>query len=101
LFTKGSHHTNISVILITQNLFIQELFSRDIYLNTKYLVLLKSVSDKKQLIFLTRQFYPENSTILYKTYLDATQSPQGYLLLDKSPNTDDRLRFRTNEFPTE
>jgi len=39
LFTKGSHHTNISVILITQNLFHQCRYFRDISLNAKYLVL--------------------------------------------------------------
>jgi len=38
LFTKGSHHRNISVILITQNLFHQGQFCRDISLNAKYLV---------------------------------------------------------------
>ena len=33
LFTRGSHHRNISVILITQNLFHQGRFCRDISLN--------------------------------------------------------------------
>jgi hypothetical protein len=35
LFTKGSHHRNVSVILITQNLFHQRRFCRDISLNAK------------------------------------------------------------------
>jgi len=54
LFTKGSHHRNISVILITQNLFHQGRFCRDISLNAKYLVLLKNVRDKNQFMFLAR-----------------------------------------------
>jgi len=41
LFTNGNRHRNISVILITQNLFHQGRFSRDILLNAKYLVVLK------------------------------------------------------------
>ena len=41
LFTKGSHHRNISVILITQNVFHQGLFCRAISLNAKYSVALK------------------------------------------------------------
>jgi len=45
LFTKGSHHRNISVFLITQNLFHQGHYCRDISLNAKYLVLLKNVRD--------------------------------------------------------
>jgi len=48
LFTKGSHHRNISVILITQNLFHQGRFCRDISLNAKYSVALKNVRDKSQ-----------------------------------------------------
>jgi hypothetical protein len=44
LFTKGSHHRNISVILKTQNLFHQGKFCRDISLNAKYIVL-KNVRD--------------------------------------------------------
>ena len=40
LFTKGSHHRNISVLLLTQNLFHQGINCRDISLNAKYLVLL-------------------------------------------------------------
>ena len=48
LFTKGSHHRNISLILITQNLFHQGKYCRDISLNAKYLVQLKTVRDKLQ-----------------------------------------------------
>jgi hypothetical protein len=37
LFTKGSHHPNISVILITENLFHQGRYCRDISLKEKYI----------------------------------------------------------------
>ena len=82
LVTKGSHHRKISVILITQNLFHQGRFCRDISLKAKYPVLLKNVRDKNQFMFSARQVYPENSNSLYKAYLDATRRPHGYLLLD-------------------
>jgi len=55
LFTKGSHHRKISVILITQNLFHQRHYCRDISLNAKYLVLLKNVRDKKQFMLFACQ----------------------------------------------
>ena len=84
LFTKGSHHRNISVILITQNLFHQGRYCRDISRNAKYLVLLKNLMDKNQFMFLARQVNPENSDSLYKAYLEATYRPHGYLLLDLS-----------------
>jgi hypothetical protein len=53
---KGIHHRIISIILITQNLFHQGRYCRDISLNTKYLVLLKNVRDKNQFSHLARQF---------------------------------------------
>ena len=77
MFTKGSHHRNISVILITQNLFHQGRYCRDISLNAKYLVLLNNVRDKNQFMFLARQVYPENSASLHKAYMDATYDPTG------------------------
>jgi hypothetical protein len=101
LFTRGSHHRNTSVILITQNLFHQGKYCRDISLNTKYLVLLKNVRDKNQFTHLARQVYPENSSSLYKAYLDATQRPHGYFFLDLSQDSDDRRQFRNNVFPSE
>jgi len=101
LFTKGSHHRNISLILITQNLFHQGRFCRDISLNAKYSVAIKNVRDKSQFQYLARQVHPEDSDSLYKAYLDATERPHGYLILDFAQDTDDRLRYRTNVFPDE
>jgi len=76
LFTKGSHHRNISIILIAQNLFQQGRFYRDISLNAKYSVALKNVRDKSQLQYLARQVHPEDSDSLYKSYLEATETAQ-------------------------
>jgi hypothetical protein len=86
------------VICITQNLFQQSRHFTDISL--KYLVLFKNVRDKFQFSHLARQVFPEDSDGLYRAYLAATQ-PHGYLVLDLSQDRDDRLRFRTNIFPTE
>ena len=101
LFTKGSLHSNINVILITQNLFHQGQYCSNISLNAKYLVQLKTVRDKNQFMHLALQVYLEHSSSLYKAYLDATKRPHGYLILDLSQDTDDVLRFRTNVFPGE
>jgi hypothetical protein len=101
LFTKGSHHRNIRVILITQNLFHRGRFSTDISLNAKHLVVFKNVRDENQFAYLARQVYPEDSNGLYESYLEATRKPHGYLLLYLAQDTDDRLRFRTNIFPSE
>jgi hypothetical protein len=101
LFTKGSHHRNLSVILITQNLFHQAPHCHDISLSAKYLVALKNVRDRNQFSYLARQVLPEASVSLCEAYLEATQKPHGYKILDFAQDTDNLLWFRTNVFPFE
>jgi len=50
---------------------------------------------------LARQVQPDGPNQLYKAYLKATKRTHGYLVLDLSQDTDDRLRFRTHIFPDE
>jgi len=58
LFTRGSHHRNISVILITQNLFLQGRFCREISQSAHYLVALKGDRGKKEFMYFANQGYP-------------------------------------------
>ena len=54
LFTKGSHHKNISIVYLTQNVFPQGRACRDIALNTQYLVLFNNPIDRQQVATLAR-----------------------------------------------
>src|SRR5215469_16110157 len=101
LFTKRSHHRNISLILITQNLFHQGRSSRDISLNSKYITVFKNPRDKTQIVHLARQVYPENVSSFHKTYLEVCKDPHTYLFLDLTQSINDLLRFRTKIFPDE
>jgi hypothetical protein len=101
LFTKGSHHTNTSVIFITQNIFHQGKGQRDMSLNSHYIVLFKNPRDSLQISFLARQINPQNPKFIQEAYLDATKRPHGYLLLDLKQNTPEDSRVRTNIFGEE
>lgn len=101
LFTKGSHHRNMSVILITQNLFHQGKYCRDISLNTKYFVIFKNVRDQSQFMHLCKQCYTENSKDLLKIYKEITNKPHSYILLDLTQDIHRLLRFRTDIFNKE
>lgn len=98
LFTKGSHHRNLSVILVTQNIFHKGSYSRDISLNSKYIVMFKNPRDKLQFMYLARQVYPENSRALIDVYNECTQQAHGYLLIDLTQEIDNALRFRSDIF---
>jgi hypothetical protein len=99
LFTKLSHHRNVSVVFITQNLYHRNRFVRTMNLNTHYIVLFKNPRDANQVTTLARQIYPGKSKFMAEAFKDATKNPCGYLLIDLKPETDERCRIRTNIFP--
>jgi len=101
LFTKGSHHRNLSVILLSQNIFHQNKHARSISLNAHYMVIFKNVRDASQITNLAKQMYPGNISYLRESYRDATSKSYGYLLIDLKPDTSDLLRLRTDIFPGE
>jgi len=45
MFTKISHHRNVSVVYLTQNVFDKNKYARTISLNAHYLVLIKNPRD--------------------------------------------------------
>ena len=100
IFTKFSHHRNISIIYLSQNLFYKSKQNRTMSLNAHYLVIFKSPRDQNQLATLARQMYPGNSKFLIEAFKDATQQPYGYLLINLKSDTEERLRIRTNIFST-
>ena len=67
LFTKKSHHGNLSVIYIVQNLFHQSKEHRTISLNATYLVLTKNVRDASQVIHVAKQLYPFFNKLIRST----------------------------------
>ena len=101
LFTKKSHHGNLSVIYIVQNLFHQSKDHRTISLNASYLVLTKNVRDASQVIHLAKQIYPNNVKFFQQAYQIATAEPFSYLFIDLTPTCPDETRLRSGIFPND
>lgn len=97
VFTRASHHRNLSVFFLTQNLFHKG--QRDISLNSNYIVIFKNPRDNAQILHFARQIYPENPLFVREAFHDATEKPHGYLLIDLKQNTPENYRLRTNIFP--
>jgi hypothetical protein len=98
IFTKISHHRNVSVIFLTQNIFYKSKHSRTMSLNSHYLVMFKNPRDATQIATLARQMHPKKSQFLIDAFSDATKKPYGYLLIDLRADTLDNFRLRTNIF---
>ena len=100
LFTKGSHHRNISVVYLTQNLFPQGKACRDIILNTQYMVLFNNPMDRQQVATLARRIYPSTSAVFMKRVEQATSYPYGHLVIDLKSDTAQKDRQHTEIFDT-
>ena len=96
VFTKGSHHRNLSIIFLLQSLFHQGEISRATSLKSHYLVLFKNPREKMQVMTLAWQIYPTGTETFRKKYEELVSRPHGYLLLDLKPNTEDRCRLKTD-----
>lgn len=92
LFTKGSHHKNLSVFIVVQNLFHQSKIMRTISLNSHYMILFKNPRDASQIRHLGSQLFPGKNKFLVDAYKQATLRPHGYLLLDLTQSTPENQR---------
>ena len=101
LFTKGSHHRNLTIIYIVQNLFDKSKSMRTASLNSQYIILFKSPRDKSIIQHLGSQMFPKNTKFLVDAFEDATKIPYGYLLIDLRQDTPEEMRIRSNIFPSE
>ena len=90
----AGRHRGLSTIYIKHNFFHQSKLGRDVELQNALIVFFKSSRDAMQVTALGAQL--SFGSELVDWYRDATCVPLGYLLIDLSPRTADRLRYCTN-----
>jgi hypothetical protein len=98
LFTKKSHHMNMGVVFVTQNLFDRKI--RVPRQNSQYLALMRT-AHTLSIRNLGVQLFPGQLDYFMKSYQSATEKPFSYLILDLHPKSDPLLRLRTNIFRDE
>ena len=76
------------------NVFLQSKLGRDVELQNTHIVLFKSPRDVMQVSTLRAQLGLGSKLVDW--HRDATCVPNGHLLIDLSPRTDNRLRYCTN-----
>ena len=99
LFTKGSHHRNLTIIYLVQNMFDQGKSSRTVSLNSHYNVVFRNLRDASQFRTMAGQMMPNNPRWLMDAFSDATCEPYGYMVIDNHPKSDPNYRFRSHIFP--
>lgn len=97
MFMRGSHHLNMSIILLEQNLFPKGRQSVSMKTNTQYLVIFKSPADSLAVATISKQMFPQNrGRFLIDSYTDCTKQPYTYLIVDSKQATPDTVRLVTN-----
>ena len=99
LFSRESHHKNLSVFLILQNFFHQGKYGQDISLNSHYLVLFRNKRDKNIIKILGTQIGLGKE--LENVYMDATNEVYGYIMIDLTPSGESTYMLRLHIFPDE
>jgi hypothetical protein len=98
LFIKGSHHLNLTIFFLVQNIFANGRNMRNISLQAKYLIFMKSMRDEQQFKVIARQT-PIPYDRLVSAYRTATDPAFGYLVLDLTQDTPLDLRLRSKITP--
>jgi len=102
MFTIDSHHRNISVFFLTQNLFSRGKYMRTISLNCNYMIIFKNPRDKSQIYVLARQIFPLKMKFFLEAFSDAVDNKShSYLFLDLTQKTLDKNRIQTSILPGE
>ncbi|CAC5413217.1 unnamed protein product [Mytilus coruscus] len=96
LFSEGSHHRNLSVVVLNQNLYFNKHPTQR--RNCHYLVSFNSPVDKQQIMTLGRQMYPGKVSHFVLKIEESANKPFGYLLLDLKPTTPELKRLLSNVF---
>ncbi len=99
LFTRNSHHKNLTVLYWTQNAFCQGKCARTISLNCAYVILFKNPRDIYQIKLMGRQIGLSHT--LEESYQDCMEHPFGYLVIDLSPHNTGLPRLCSRIFPGE
>lgn len=94
MFTRGGHHRNISIILLTQNYFFAGRTALDVRRNTHYLVLFACKQDKKQVSTFAQRLFPFKWKNFMQAYEDATRPQHGHLLVDMTTRCDEKYMVR-------
>ena len=102
LFTKASHHRNLTVVYLVQNIYDSGAAMRTASLNTQYFVIFKNARDRQQLVTLGRQMFPGAAQYLSKLVEKETMAnPRAYVILCTRPDVADSGRVTVGVLPGE
>ena len=95
-FVRTSHHSNASIIMLTQVFFFKGL--RSMTLNCHYICFFKSPREASAIRTLGMQMTGRKCECLEEAYKDCCSKPHSYVFIDLSQKQDDNMRIRDDIF---
>lgn len=96
-FTKGTHHYDVTLVALLQNVFPKGM--RTASINSHILVLFPNPRDKLQIQTLARQAFPGQWSWVKRALTEVKRHPYEPIVLDFQQQTPDAFRIRTDLFP--
>lgn len=101
-FSMGSHHLDLSVVYVVQNVFHQSKEMRNVFLNAHYKILFHNPSDLVQLTHLSSKMFPRQPHFLQGVMKEVRdRNTHAYLVIDVHPRTSQDLRVWSDVFPSD
>ena len=97
LFLVDGRHNNLSMVFITQKLFVNNDNYREISQNSDYFIIFKNPRNMQEIRHLNTQMCPgKNELSLY--YKLATLQPFSYIMINLTQECDDKVKYLSNLF---
>ena len=93
LFTKHSHHQNVSVLYLCQDMFPVGKCAKSILRNAHYIVAFKNPRDQLGVRNVLLQSFPSKWKDCLDTFQHVTARPFGYMVMDLHPASSDQHRL--------
>ena len=97
LFTVDGRHMNMSMVFLTQRMFVNNEHFRQISQNCDYFCVFKNPRNSAEIRTLAQQLTP-GSLNLIEIYKEATKNPFSYLLINLTQECDPKVKYISDVF---
>ena len=97
LFTVDARHMNLSLIFLSQRLFVNDEYFRQISQNSDYFAIFKNPRNSMEIRNLAQQMTP-GSLVLVDIYMEATKNPFSYLFINVTQECPPRVKYLSSFF---
>ena len=100
LFTVDARHMNMSLVFLTQRMFVNDEYFRQISQNCDYFIVFKNPRNSSEIRTLAQQITP-GSLHLINMYIEATKDPFSYLFINLTQECPPEVKYLSEFFSRE